>query len=580
MAAAETSHFETTEVTVKQSKELGYGFSIMGGDNPGESGDTDGPTEGRECSPVFISKIKPGAPADGKVKVGSQIIEINGRNIVGLSHRKVIDELKRARGQIKLMTRAPKASSVYLAQVSYEKVRVLFPFHAQNDDELEVVRGDVIYVMGKGSDGWAYGVCQRTGLSGMFPGNFAVLMKPSAEVLDSVYSELEARDPGFTHRGHAEVLYEELPLPLGSRGGSLREGERSNPYESVPDGGAARLSLPDDSTMQLLFEQEGAASSGSAGARGRPEVRLVGRELRGTDGADDPVYAPIEPAALDAAESGEIIYANTPAQDADGGPVIESLYSSVERRASDGAPAAAAGADGGGVPAARLPRSTKEDIYATLTAVTEEKPPEMPVRQYDKSLLPPTIRVHVAGAEPGDADSTAYELLPWQTEGQQELDVDTVATARRVSQTMFASLPDRTASAPGPALPPRKPSIISILPPPNVLDPSDPSADHGAKPPLNKSEIKALMKQQKADRKQLLKQQRNELKQAKKEALARKKEAKKERAAEKKGQKVTAKAKSRKSLVSGDPVSEQSSPMPLTMDGNIYDVTEPATPPP
>lgn len=42
-------------------------------------------------------------------------------------------------------------------QVSYEKVRVLFPFHSQKDDELELIRGDVIYVMGKGTDGWAYG---------------------------------------------------------------------------------------------------------------------------------------------------------------------------------------------------------------------------------------------------------------------------------------------------------------------------------------------------------------------------------------------------------------------------------------
>ena len=42
-------------------------------------------------------------------------------------------------------------------QVSYEKVRVLFRFHALKDDELELERGDVVYVMGKGDDGWAYG---------------------------------------------------------------------------------------------------------------------------------------------------------------------------------------------------------------------------------------------------------------------------------------------------------------------------------------------------------------------------------------------------------------------------------------
>jgi hypothetical protein len=42
-------------------------------------------------------------------------------------------------------------------QVSYEKVRVLYRFNTPHDDELELERGDIVYVMGKGADGWAYG---------------------------------------------------------------------------------------------------------------------------------------------------------------------------------------------------------------------------------------------------------------------------------------------------------------------------------------------------------------------------------------------------------------------------------------
>lgn len=51
-----------------------YGFSIMGGDLPRELREevdmsSANLADRRDCSPVYISKIKPNTPADGKVKV-------------------------------------------------------------------------------------------------------------------------------------------------------------------------------------------------------------------------------------------------------------------------------------------------------------------------------------------------------------------------------------------------------------------------------------------------------------------------------------------------------------------------------
>eukprot|EP00035_Acanthoeca_spectabilis_P025372 m.458141 g.458141 ORF g.458141 m.458141 type:complete len:586 (+) comp21431_c0_seq1:315-2072(+) len=545
---AATSNFETQQVTIKASKKLGYGFSIMGGDLPRELREevdmsSANLADRRDCSPVYISKIKPNTPADGKVKVGAQIIEINGLNIVGQPHTHVIAELKRAKGEITLLTRIPKASSVYLAQVSYEKVQVLFRFHAQKDDELELVRGDVVYVMGKGSDGWAYGVCQRTGLSGMFPGNFAIKIKPPPEMIDSLYSELEARNPGFSHHGKAEVLYDQLPGDSAGDAPAAGSGNASGVAgaEAGPNDDAS-LPQRDDGFM----EGAGAEADDSTGivyakADARPpvprapEVRLVGREVTkyasvSKDTGEEPVYAPIGSLNGEAQSGeimyattpaeGEILYASTPAQEAAAkdGVVIESLYSTVEKESDP----IRRGTISGGVIA-----GASEDIYATLESIGTEAP-EVPNRQYDKSLLPPTIRVHIDDGDGASIQEASYELLPWQKEGQNELDVDSVAVERRTSHTEVS--PPPAGSSPGPALPPRKDTVRA----PNGRD------SFGS--PRHKAEIKLLLKEQKLKRKQLLKEQKDELRNAKREASALKKKEKKDRANAKKEQKLFSKS--------------------------------------
>jgi len=50
--------------------------------------------------------------------------------------------------------------------------RALYNYKPQNDDEVELTEGDVVYVMEKCDDGWFVGTSQRTGIFGTFPGNY------------------------------------------------------------------------------------------------------------------------------------------------------------------------------------------------------------------------------------------------------------------------------------------------------------------------------------------------------------------------------------------------------------------------
>lgn len=52
------------------------------------------------------------------------------------------------------------------------RYRVLYNYKPQNEDELELVEGETVYVMEKCDDGWYVGSSQRTGYLGTFPGNY------------------------------------------------------------------------------------------------------------------------------------------------------------------------------------------------------------------------------------------------------------------------------------------------------------------------------------------------------------------------------------------------------------------------
>ena len=56
--------------------------------------------------------------------------------------------------------------------ISYSRFRALYNYKPQNEDEVELCEGDIVYVMEKCDDGWFVGTSQRTGIFGTFPGNY------------------------------------------------------------------------------------------------------------------------------------------------------------------------------------------------------------------------------------------------------------------------------------------------------------------------------------------------------------------------------------------------------------------------
>ncbi len=56
--------------------------------------------------------------------------------------------------------------------LSPSRYRALYNYQPQNEDEVELQEGDVVYVMEKCDDGWFVGTSQRSGIFGTFPGNY------------------------------------------------------------------------------------------------------------------------------------------------------------------------------------------------------------------------------------------------------------------------------------------------------------------------------------------------------------------------------------------------------------------------
>eukprot|EP00094_Tigriopus_californicus_P010751 TCALIF_10369-PA protein Name:"Similar to Sorbs1 Sorbin and SH3 domain-containing protein 1 (Mus musculus)" AED:0.03 eAED:0.03 QI:291/1/1/1/0.71/0.86/15/536/1039 len=50
--------------------------------------------------------------------------------------------------------------------------RALYNYKPQNEDEVELCEGDIVYVMEQCDDGWFVGTSQRSGIFGTFPGNY------------------------------------------------------------------------------------------------------------------------------------------------------------------------------------------------------------------------------------------------------------------------------------------------------------------------------------------------------------------------------------------------------------------------
>ena len=59
-----------------------------------------------------------------------------------------------------------------ITKKSFFRFRALYNYAPQNDDEVELKEGDIVYVMEKCDDGWFVGTSQRSGIFGTFPGNY------------------------------------------------------------------------------------------------------------------------------------------------------------------------------------------------------------------------------------------------------------------------------------------------------------------------------------------------------------------------------------------------------------------------
>ena len=92
--------------------------------------------------------------------------------------------------------------------LDYEKCEVIFPYNKENNDELELQRGQIITILSKNLDdpGWWRGILN--GKVGVFPDNFVKIIKNSSEKpafskeisieekydLNSLKKELEGRN--------------------------------------------------------------------------------------------------------------------------------------------------------------------------------------------------------------------------------------------------------------------------------------------------------------------------------------------------------------------------------------------------
>jgi hypothetical protein len=57
-----------------------------------------------------------------------------------------------------------------------EKVKAIYDYTKDRDDELTFVTGEIIYIVKKNDDGWYEGV--MSGVNGLFPGNYVETVSP------------------------------------------------------------------------------------------------------------------------------------------------------------------------------------------------------------------------------------------------------------------------------------------------------------------------------------------------------------------------------------------------------------------
>ncbi|XP_069070138.1 vinexin isoform X2 [Pleurodeles waltl] len=75
-------------------------------------------------------------------------------------------------------SRLPRVSPKNGSDIHWDVYRALYHYTPHNEDELELIEGDLVNVMQQCDDGWFVGVCRRTQKFGTFPGNYVSLVAP------------------------------------------------------------------------------------------------------------------------------------------------------------------------------------------------------------------------------------------------------------------------------------------------------------------------------------------------------------------------------------------------------------------
>jgi len=104
-------------------------------------------------------------------------------------------------------------------------------------------------VFRKGNHGWCYGDNQRTGKSGLFPAIVAVLLKPTEEIIQSIYADIETTDDAATAVEKpgsicGDPVYEELPREANLKQQSVHINSSTGdltPYQIVDTVGSPEL---------------------------------------------------------------------------------------------------------------------------------------------------------------------------------------------------------------------------------------------------------------------------------------------------------------------------------------------------
>lgn len=394
-------------VTIVRRADVGFGLSICGGELVRES-------QG-QLLPIVISKLRPGGPAaeSGKLRVGDRILRINADDVTHATHKRAVTLLRFSPDTMTLVVSgthvdwsqagaapgyAPQrqAGAVRLLLPSaFERVRILYNFPSSKEDELDLLKGDIVHVMGRGQDGWCLGESQRTHTKGFFPGNFAMKLR---ELPESIYADVDSM---LDASGN------------GSVGGTpAAEGSTT----AAP---ASRSALPPRVRMQeVLYEElpeqaDGASLDGSNGNAGGEN---------GGEGESGSAAAPQTPAAVQHTAAEEPMYEPSPhvVTQGDGKTVFSDgdVYAEVRRpsqiaKVNVPLSAAAASQTAGAAAAAASPYG--DVVYGDVVYSQTHKRGD---ESFYSNLGPPhamdeSMYAKLAGEEDDYADAdTIYTKLP------------------------------------------------------------------------------------------------------------------------------------------------------------------------